>query len=86
MVATVGVLLRIEPGAGEAVAQELDALPDAQPFDVGDAEKLGVLLEVDDFPAAHDLIRDRIEGLPGVLVAWPVYAEDDAPGPPSLDV
>lgn len=86
MAATVGVLLRVAPGAGEAVAKELDSLAAARPFEVGDAEKLGVLLEVEDFPSAHDLIRDRIESIPGVLVAWPVYAQDDSQAVPLMEV
>lgn len=86
MVATVGVLLRVEPGAGEAVAREIDLLAAAQPFEVGDAEKLGVLLEVESFESAHRVISERMESIPGVLVAWPVYAQNDPAESPSLEV
>ena len=80
--AIVGAFARVDvSGRGETNAA-LGAIDGVTTFELDEIEKVGLLIEAADLDAAHGLITGAVKRTPGVLGAWPVYAntEDEQDG------
>lgn len=72
--ATVGAFLRIDPRREPEVRRGLGAIPGTEPFALDEPGKLGVVIEAVDLATAQALVTGAIRAVPGVLAAFPVYA------------
>lgn len=79
MSATVGVLLHVDDGAGDALRTRLRLIDGAATFELAEPGRLGVLLVVDELDTARRIIEERIATDPEVLAARPVYGEQGEP-------
>ncbi len=70
---TVGVLARIEMGRRDEIYKYLSGIERVEPFDAGNEEQIGVLVEADSIDEAHRTITQEVAQTKGVLCAWPVY-------------
>ena len=46
-------------------------------FSVGDEQRLGILIEGASLAEAQACLHDQVESTPGILAAWPVFAQDE---------
>ncbi len=72
--AVVGAFARIDLSSPQAVRERLAAVSGVTVFDLGEAGKIGLVIEADDLDEAHRKLRVEIEEIEGVLGVWPVYA------------
>ena len=72
-----GVLLRVDPVRLNAIAARLERMPAVTPFSVGEAERIGVLVEAESIGEAHKRLQSEIETIPDVWGAWPVFCHCD---------
>ncbi len=70
----IGALVRVQAEQHAAAWQSLARLPGVTPFELDDANQLGLLIESDDLDAAYRLLQHVIPSAPGVLSAHPAYA------------
>ena len=71
----IGALVRLKETQHNAARQRLEQLPGVTPFDLGDASRLGLVIECDRLDDAYRLLDKDIRGAPGVLCVYPAYAE-----------
>jgi nitrate reductase NapAB chaperone NapD len=74
----VGAYARIELSEESRVPQRLEALEGVSTFPLGDAGKIGILVEAESLDEAHARLSKEIRELEGVRGVFPVYvnAED----------
>ena len=72
--AVVGAFLRVDAESQDTIRQRLSELDGVSLLDVGEPGKVGLVIEAANMDEAHARLRDDIQGLDGVLGAWPVYA------------
>lgn len=72
--AVVGAFARIDLVTPQRVHERLAAVPGVTLFDLGEAAKIGLVIEASDLDDAHRKLRVEIEKIEGVLGVWPVYA------------
>jgi len=79
VMATVGVLARIDMDRASIVYEQLSHIDGVQIFDAGapDSGQIGILVEAVSLDEAHDRITHEIQVVEGVLCAWPVYVHLD---------
>jgi hypothetical protein len=75
----VGAFARIDVSDQKTVRQRLRGLGDVETFDVGDPGKVGLLIEVPDLDAAHEMLTRQLRAIEGVLGVWPVSVHLDEP-------
>lgn len=72
--AVVGAYIRVEIESAEAVREQLAGMDGISTFNLGDAGKVGLVIEAPDLDKAHAKLSKEVQGLEGVLGAWPIYA------------
>ena len=73
--ATLGILARVDVDLRAQVQKDLANLKGVDTFDVEDELQLGILVEAPDLDAARDVLTQQISSMPGVLGAWPIFAD-----------
>ena len=76
-----GVLARIDGRSREPIESSLRAHAGVSVFSVGDEQRLGILIEGESLAEAQACLHDQVESTPGILAAWPVFAQDEAEEP-----
>ncbi len=74
ILAVVGAYARIEPGCATAVRATVDALAGVETFDLGETNRIGILIEADG-PSQAEHILGLVENSQGVWGVWPVSVE-----------
>jgi len=69
----VGVLVRLDGRRYQSAVQSLKQIPGVSTFRVQESGSIGLLLETNSIEAAHTLLRNEVQAVPGVLAAWPVF-------------
>ena len=72
--AIIGALVRVDETQRDAARQNLARLPGVTPFDLDQATRLGLVIEVASLDDAYHLLNDRIGKVSGVVNVNPVYA------------
>ena len=72
--AIVSAYVRVDASSAEAVHRRLSRLEGVTPFELEDAGKLGVWIEVPDLDTAHNVLCSKVAAVAGVLGVWPAYA------------
>ena len=75
----IGAYVRYVPGRLDEVRARLERLPGIETFDLGDDERLGVLVVDDDLERAARTVEERLRAVDGVIGAVPVsvHLEDE---------
>jgi hypothetical protein len=73
-----GVLARIDGRSREPIEANLRAYAGVSVFSVGDEQRLGILIEGESLAEAQACLHDQVELTPGILAAWPVFAQDES--------
>ena len=72
--AVLGVLARVRASQYDAVYRRLSDVDGVTPFSVGEAQRVGILVEAESLSLSHHLLTEHIETMPGVLGVWPVFS------------
>ena len=72
--AVVGAFARIDRDDKEATRSRLDGVTGVSTFLLEDPARIGLVIEADDLDQAHEMLRNEVEKIDGVLGVWPVYA------------
>ena len=72
--ATLGVLARIDVQCRPETVAVLEELDGVSTFGVQEEERVGLLIEGDSLDLVHHVLVDQVQGVPGVLGTWPIYA------------
>ena len=78
--AMVGALARIDVPRRASIIAALQIIPGVEPFELGEAERIGLVLEGSSIESVHDLLQGPVRATDGVLGVWPISLEvDDDP-------
>ncbi len=75
----VGIMVRVERGAGERVTQFLQSLPGVTTLALEEPHTVGAVIQRPSMEAVEAVLRGQIEPDADVLCAWPVHMELDQP-------
>ena len=74
ILAVVGAYARIEPGCALEVRARVDALAGAETFDLGEADRIGIVIEANGASKAEQILGS-VSDTQGVWGVWPVSVE-----------
>ncbi len=71
--AIVGAFARVDSSLTDICKGELNELSGVSTFELGDPDKVGILVEAETLNEAHQAITTTIRSATGVMGVWPVY-------------
>ncbi len=75
--AVVGAYARIDPEERDSVQRLLNDLPGVETFDLGDKNKVGLMIESANIDSAHETLTSRVSNTKGVQGVWPVFVHNE---------
>ena len=76
---SVGVLVRVESDSLREVDSALGEIPGVTTLELEEPGSIGIVIEAPDLDSAHSLLCDRVQRTAGVLAAWPIHTQLEAP-------
>ena len=76
--AILGVLARLEIAERARTVAALERIEGVTPFSIGEAGRIGMVVEAGTLEEAHTRLLDQIQTTPGVLGTWPVFAHAES--------
>ena len=79
-----GVLARVDCELQHSVESAVEQFECVSLFAVGDAQKIGILIESRTLAEGEEILNAQVKALPGILGTWPVFVHCEPEDEPTI--